>query len=133
MLAMNSTLLVGPSDWDADRMPKAEFVARAGAFWRDNPPASGAIVYGDRVNHAELAYLTNFTPKLEAALALIPRAAVSTCCPRRGRSPSSRTCDRCAMWGARLQNGRMSKKAAHLCCSAAGSCLTRCTRTSPPR
>jgi len=73
MLAMNSTLLVGPSDWDADRMPKAEFVARAGAFWRDNPPASGAIVYGDRVNHAELAYLTNFTPKLEAALALIPR------------------------------------------------------------
>jgi Xaa-Pro aminopeptidase len=73
MLAMNSTLLVGPSDWDAARMPKAEFVARAGAFWRDNPPASGAIVYGDRVNHAELAYLTNFTPKLEAALALIPR------------------------------------------------------------
>jgi hypothetical protein len=73
MLAMNSTLLVGPSDWDAARMPKAEFVARAAAFWRDNPPASGAIVYGDRVNHAELAYLTNFTPKLEAALALIPR------------------------------------------------------------
>src|SRR6188768_1239605 len=73
MLAMNSTLLVGPSDWDAARMPKAEFVAPAAAFWRDNPPASGAIVYGDRVNHAELAYLTNFTPKLEAALALIPR------------------------------------------------------------
>lgn len=73
MLAMNSTLLVGPSDWDAARIPKTEFAARAGAFWRDNPPASGAIVYGDRVNHAELAYLTNFTPKLEAALALIPR------------------------------------------------------------
>ena len=73
MLAMNSTLLVGPSDWDAARMPKTEFAARAGAFWRDNPPISGAIVYGDRVNHAELAYLTNFTPKLEAALALIPR------------------------------------------------------------
>jgi hypothetical protein len=72
MLAMNSTLLVGPSDWDAARIPKAEFAARAGAFWRDNPPISGAIIYGDRVNHAELAYLTNFTPKLEAALALIP-------------------------------------------------------------
>jgi Xaa-Pro aminopeptidase len=73
MLAMNPTLLVGPSDWDAAKMPEAEFAARAGAFWRGNPPASGAIVYGDRVNHAELAYLTNFTPKLEAALALIPR------------------------------------------------------------
>jgi Xaa-Pro aminopeptidase len=43
------------------------------AVWRAFPSASGAIVYGDRVNHAELAYLTHFTPKLEAALALIPR------------------------------------------------------------
>ena len=73
MLAMNPTLLVGPADWNAARMPKAEFVARAGALWRDIPSATGVIVYGDRVNHAELAYLTNFTPKLEAALALIPR------------------------------------------------------------
>jgi len=54
-------------------LPETEFVTRADAFWRDNPSASGAIAYGDRVNHAELAYLTNFTPKLEAALALIPR------------------------------------------------------------
>ena len=37
MLAMNPTLLVGPADWDAARMPKAEFVARAGALWRDHP------------------------------------------------------------------------------------------------
>ena len=74
MLAMNPTLLVGPADWDAARMPPEEFSARAAALWRDNPAAGGAIVYGDRVNHAELAYLTNFTPKLEAALALIPRA-----------------------------------------------------------
>ena len=73
MLAMYPTLLVGPADWNAARMPKAEFVARAGALWRDIPSATGVIVYGDRANHAELAYLTNFTPKLEAALALIPR------------------------------------------------------------
>lgn len=74
MLVMNPTLLVGPSDWDAARMPQQEFAARASALWRANPSAAGAIVYGDRVNHAELAYLTHFTPKLEAALALIPRA-----------------------------------------------------------
>jgi Xaa-Pro aminopeptidase len=73
MLAMNPTLLVGPSDWDAAKMPKEEFAVRVGALWRDHPAASGAIVYGDRANHSELAYLTNFTPKLEAALALIPR------------------------------------------------------------
>jgi Xaa-Pro aminopeptidase len=77
MLAMNPTLLVGPSDWDAAKMPKEEFTARAGALWRDNPAATGAIVYGDRANHSELAYLTNFTPKLEAALALISRDGAS--------------------------------------------------------
>ena len=37
MLAMNPTLLVGPADWNAARMPKAEFVARADALWRDLP------------------------------------------------------------------------------------------------
>ncbi len=74
MLTMNPTLLVGPSDWDGARMPQQEFAARAVALWRDHPSAAGAIVYGDRVAHAELAYLTHFTPKLEAALALIPRA-----------------------------------------------------------
>lgn len=73
MLAMNSTLLVGPSDWDPVRMPRDEFLARATALWRACPSAGGAVVYGDRAHHAELAYLTGFTPKLESALALIPR------------------------------------------------------------
>jgi hypothetical protein len=70
---MNPTLLVGPSDWDAARMPREEFSARAAALWRALPSTTGVIAYGDRVNHAELAYLTHFTPKLESALALIPR------------------------------------------------------------
>ena len=70
---MHPTLLVGPSDWDSLRMPRDEFLARATALWRGAPAAGGAIVYGDRAHHAELAYLTGFTPKLEAALALIPR------------------------------------------------------------
>jgi hypothetical protein len=78
MLTMNPTLLVGPSDWDGARLPQEEFAARTAALWRDNPSAAGAIVYGDRVNHAELAYLTHFTPKLEAALALIPRTGAAT-------------------------------------------------------
>jgi Xaa-Pro aminopeptidase len=70
---MNPTLLVGPSDWDPARMPKEEFLGRISAFWRASRSAAGAIVYGDRAHHAELAYLTGFTPKLEAAVALIPR------------------------------------------------------------
>src|SRR5262245_42759094 len=78
MLTMNPTLLVGPSDWDSARLPIEEVAARTAALWRDQPSAGGAIVYGDRVNHAELAYLTHFTPKLEAALALIPRTGAAT-------------------------------------------------------
>jgi len=73
MHTMQSTLLVGPADWDAVRMPREEFLERTVALWRVARAAAGAIVYGDRAHHAELAYLTHFTPKLEAALALIPR------------------------------------------------------------
>ena len=31
---MQPTLLVGPSDWDAARMPKDEFLARSTTLWR---------------------------------------------------------------------------------------------------
>ncbi len=70
---MHPTLLIGPADWDAARMPRRSSLARIAALWRGARAAVGAIVYGDRAHHAELAYLTHFTPKLEAALALIPR------------------------------------------------------------
>ena len=70
---MHSTLLVGPADWDPARLPREEFSARLDALWRANPSAEGAIVYGDSARHAELAWLTHFTPKLEAGLALIAR------------------------------------------------------------
>jgi Xaa-Pro aminopeptidase len=74
MHVMHPTLLVGPADWDAARMPRQEFDARIAAFWRAVDPAiAGAIVFGSPRRHAELAYLTHFTPKLEAAIALVPR------------------------------------------------------------
>lgn len=73
MQTMHPTLLVGPADWDPRQMPRVEFEDRLTALWRGYPNASGAIVYGNSSDYAALAYLTNFTPKLEAALALIPR------------------------------------------------------------
>jgi hypothetical protein len=74
MLTMHPTLLIGPADWDAARMPQEEFAARIARLWEQWPQASGAIVYGDSNDHAALAYVTNFTPKLEPAIALIPRS-----------------------------------------------------------
>jgi hypothetical protein len=71
MFTSQPTLLIGPSDWDEGIMPREEFGKRIAALWHAHPDAPCAIVYGDRCHHAELAYLTNFTPKLEAAVALL--------------------------------------------------------------
>jgi hypothetical protein len=74
MLTMHPTLLIGPADWHADRMPREEFASRIDALWRRDPQAERAIVYGTPHRHAELAYLTNITPKLEAVAALLARS-----------------------------------------------------------
>jgi hypothetical protein len=67
------TLLIGPSDWDERRAPKAEFERRIDALWAAFPGASQAIVFGSAAHHAELAYLTHFVPKLEPGIALLSR------------------------------------------------------------
>jgi Xaa-Pro aminopeptidase len=76
MHTMHPTLLIGPADWNAARMPRADYEARIDALFSADEKAGGAIVYGNSLDHAALAYLTGFTPKLEAALALIPRRGV---------------------------------------------------------
>jgi Xaa-Pro aminopeptidase len=74
MLTPHPTLLIGPSDWQSERMPRQEFTRRIDALWERNPQAEHAIVYGSSRHHAELAYFTNLTPKLEPALALLSRS-----------------------------------------------------------
>jgi Xaa-Pro aminopeptidase len=73
MLTPHPTLLIGPSDWDAERMPRQEFAGRIDALWRHAPEAERAIVYGSSRHHAELAYFTNLVPKLGPAVALLAR------------------------------------------------------------
>jgi hypothetical protein len=73
VLTQHPTLLIGPSDWDPERMPQAEFNRRIAALWDAYPDASQAIVFGSAKEHAELAYLTNFVPKLEPGIALLTR------------------------------------------------------------
>ncbi len=73
MQTMHPTLLVGPGDWDPRQIPREDYDDRLAAVWRDHDNAGGAIVYGNSRDHAALFYLTHFTPKLEAAIALIPR------------------------------------------------------------
>jgi hypothetical protein len=73
MLTPHPTLLIGPSDWDAERMPQAEFTRRIDALWGAHPQAERAIVFGNSRHHAELAYFTNLVPKLGPSVALLSR------------------------------------------------------------
>ena len=76
MLTAHPTLLIGPSDWDAERMPRAEFALRIEALWAHAPEAEQAIIFGNSRHHAELAYFTNLVPKLGPALALLSRTGL---------------------------------------------------------
>jgi Xaa-Pro aminopeptidase len=73
MLTAHPTLLIGPADWQPERMPETEFNARIETLWQSVPEAERVFVYGTPRHHAELAYLTNLVPKLEPALALFSR------------------------------------------------------------
>ncbi len=73
MFTQHPTLLIGPSDWDESRAPKSEFERRINALWAAFPTASQAVVFGSAAHHGELAYLTNFVPKLEPGIALLSR------------------------------------------------------------
>jgi hypothetical protein len=73
VFTQHPTLLIGPSDWDQGHAPKAAFDARIATLWHAFPDASQAIVFGSAARHAELAYLTNFVPKLEPGIALLAR------------------------------------------------------------
>src|SRR6059058_989771 len=55
-------------------MPQEVFEARIAALWKAYPDATRAVVYGSPAHHAELAYLTNLVPKLEAAVAILSRS-----------------------------------------------------------
>ncbi len=73
MQILESTLLTGPYDWDEQKLPRSEFAARLERVRAAMSRAGAAalIVHGDPRNYGALAYLTGFTPKLGATLALV--------------------------------------------------------------
>jgi Xaa-Pro aminopeptidase len=84
---MQSTLLIGNYDWDAERMPKEEFEDRIRTFWERMPEScAGLAVYGDRRNNAEMAYFGHLVPKLRDSVALIPRSGEPTMLVAGGRN-----------------------------------------------
>jgi Xaa-Pro aminopeptidase len=73
MQVLQTTLLTGPYDWDPALVPRAEFDARLARVRESFGAADALIVHGDSGDHGALAYLTGFAPKLDRALALVPR------------------------------------------------------------
>ena len=74
MLTVHPTLLIGPSDWQPERMPQEEFARRIdGAVAERSRRRRARSSTAAPRHHAELAYLTNLVPKLEAAVALLSR------------------------------------------------------------
>ncbi|MGE5304479.1 MAG: M24 family metallopeptidase [Alphaproteobacteria bacterium] len=72
---MHSTLLIGPYDWEAERLPQDEFRERIEDLRAQiaGEGLAATVIYGDSRNHAELGYLSNFVPKLGPAFMFIPR------------------------------------------------------------
>jgi hypothetical protein len=75
MRLLESTLLTGPYDWDEHMLPRSEYEARLARVRAAMAQAgvSTLAIHGHPGNYGALAYLTNFTAKLGAALALVPR------------------------------------------------------------
>jgi Xaa-Pro aminopeptidase len=75
MRILESTLLTGPYDWDERVLPRGEYEARLERVRAAMTQAGAAAlaIHGHPGNYGALAYLTGFTTKLGATLALVPR------------------------------------------------------------
>jgi hypothetical protein len=73
MHILESTLLTGPYDWDEHALPRSEYEGRLARVRAAMSRAGAAAlaVHGHPGNYGALAYLTGFTPKLGATLALV--------------------------------------------------------------
>ncbi len=73
MRVTQPAVLVGAYDWEEKFLPKAEFEGRIKEMFAKlaGTGATGVVVYGNKVDNAALAWLTNFAPKIESGCALI--------------------------------------------------------------
>jgi len=75
MRVTQPAVLVGNYDWSEAQLPKAEYEARIKSVLEKlaGSGVAGLVVYGNKVDNAALAYLTNFTPKIESGIALVAK------------------------------------------------------------
>ncbi len=73
MRILETTLLTGPYDWDERALPRSEYEGRLSRVRTAMSRAGAAalVIHGHPGDYGALAYLTGFTPKLGATLALV--------------------------------------------------------------
>ncbi|MGE3712110.1 MAG: M24 family metallopeptidase [Hyphomicrobiaceae bacterium] len=73
MLTTHPSIMLGSYVWDQDWLPQDEFQIRRAGLQKamDDNGWAGVLVYGDGREHASLAWLTNFIPRMRWAMALI--------------------------------------------------------------
>jgi len=74
MRVTQPAVLVGDYDWAEDLLPRPEFEARLKqVLGKLDSGLAGLVIYGNKIDNAALAYLTNFAPKIESAIALVTK------------------------------------------------------------
>jgi len=75
MQTMQPSIMLGSYVWAQDRLPSDEFVLRLDDLRTamDERGWRAVLVYGDAREHAALAYLSNFIPRMRWGMALLPR------------------------------------------------------------
>jgi Xaa-Pro aminopeptidase len=75
MRVTQPAVLVGNYDWAETIIPRAEYEARIKQVFAklSDGGLAGLVVYGNKVDNAALAYLTNFAPKIESGIALVAK------------------------------------------------------------
>jgi Xaa-Pro aminopeptidase len=75
MLTTHPSIMLGSYVWDQDWLPQDEFRIRLSGLEKamDDNSWAGVLVYGDGREHASLAWLSNFIPRMRWAMALLPR------------------------------------------------------------
>ncbi|MCC6889584.1 MAG: M24 family metallopeptidase [Hyphomicrobiales bacterium] len=95
MQTMHPSIMLGSYVWAQDRLPVDEFRLRLDDVNAelDRRGWKGLLVYGDAREHAALAYVSNFIPRMRWGMALVPReGAARLLCSMSSRDiPAMRT------------------------------------------
>ena len=74
MRVTQPAVLVGNYDWSEELLPRAEYDARLKqVLGKLDSGLSGLVIYGNKIDNAALAYVSNFAPKIESAMALVTK------------------------------------------------------------